>query len=118
MFLWVAASFKSCLLFVGIEKSILEKKKIHFTNFFVVVVVMKMQSPKMEEEEVERRRKKWPWMKAAQLVEFQMQALVYRYIEAGLRVPHHLVVPIWKSVALSSSSSSIYNHHSSSRKYF
>ncbi|KAJ4904287.1 growth-regulating factor 9 [Raphanus sativus] len=47
-----------------------------------------------------------------------MQALVYRYIEAGLRVPHHLVVPIWNSLALSSSSTSSYlihyNHHSSS----
>ncbi|XP_024010686.1 growth-regulating factor 9 isoform X2 [Eutrema salsugineum] len=71
----------------------------------------------MEEEEEERRKKKWPWMKAAQLLEFQMQALVYRYIEAGLRVPHHLVVPIWNSLALSSSSSSYLihqNHHSSS----
>ncbi|KAL1223617.1 Growth-regulating factor 9 [Cardamine amara subsp. amara] len=77
---------------------------------------MKMQSPKMEEEEEEeKRRKKWPWMKAAQLLEFQMQTLVYRYIEAGLRVPHHLVVPIWNSLALSSSSSSSnYNYHSSS----
>lgn len=76
---------------------------------------MKMQSPKMEhDEEEERRRKKCPLMKAAQLMEFQMQALVYRYIEAGLRVPHQLVVPIWNSLALSSSSS--YNFHSSSCK--
>ncbi|EFH56440.1 At2g45480/F4L23.1 [Arabidopsis lyrata subsp. lyrata] len=75
---------------------------------------MKMQSPKMEQEEVEVERmgKKWPWMKAAQLMEFRMQTLVYRYIEAGLRVPHHLVVPIWNSLALSSSSN--YNYHSSS----
>lgn len=75
-----------------------------------------------EEEEEERRRKKWPRMKAAQLLEFQMQTLVYRYIEAGLRVPHHLVVPIWNSLALSSSSSSNYlihhSYHSSSREYF
>ncbi|CAD5321456.1 unnamed protein product [Arabidopsis thaliana] len=73
-----------------------------------------MQSPKMEQEEVEeeRMRNKWPWMKAAQLMEFRMQALVYRYIEAGLRVPHHLVMPIWNSLALSSSSN--YNYHSSS----
>ncbi|CAH2057865.1 unnamed protein product [Thlaspi arvense] len=57
-------------------------------------------------------------MKAAQLLEFQMQALVYRYIEAGIRVPHHLVVPIWNSLALSSSSSNYlihqHHHHSSS----
>ncbi|XP_010518167.1 PREDICTED: growth-regulating factor 9-like isoform X4 [Camelina sativa] len=73
-----------------------------------------MQSPKMEQDEEleERRRKKWPWMKAAQFVEFQMQTLVYRYIEAGLRVPHHLVVSIWNSLALSSSSN--YNSPSSS----
>lgn len=86
-----------------------------------IFIVKKMQSPKTEEEE-ERGRKKWPCMKAAQLQEFRMQALVYRYIEAGLRVPHHLVVPIWNSLALSSSSTSSYlihyNHHSSSRKYF
>ncbi|KAJ0259177.1 Growth-regulating factor 9 [Hirschfeldia incana] len=76
-----------------------------------------MQSPKKEEEE-ERGRKKWPCMRAAQLHEFRMQALVYRYIEAGVRVPHHLVVPIWNSLALSSSSTSSYlihhNHDSSS----
>ncbi|CAH8386855.1 unnamed protein product [Eruca vesicaria subsp. sativa] len=76
-----------------------------------------MQSPKTEEEEEGWRKKKWPCMKATQLQEFKMQALVYRYIEAGLRVPHHLVVPIWKSLAHSSSSSSYlihHNHHSSS----
>lgn len=81
----------------------------------------KMQSPKTEEED-EWRRKKWPCMKAAQLQEFRMQALVYRYIEAGVRVPNHLVVPIWNSLALSSSSSSGYlihnNYPSSSSKYF
>ncbi|KAH0887463.1 hypothetical protein HID58_063559 [Brassica napus] len=70
----------------------------------------KMQSPKTEEGD-EWRRKKWPCMKAAQLQEFRMQALVYRYIEAGVRVPNHLVVPIWNSLALSSSSSSSYLIH-------
>ncbi|KAL0739767.1 hypothetical protein Bca4012_081280 [Brassica carinata] len=77
-----------------------------------------MQSPKTEQEEEERGRKKWPCMKAAQLQEFRMQALVYRYIEAGVRVPHHLVVPIWNSLALSSSSSTssylIHPNHDSS----
>lgn len=82
----------------------------------------KMQTPKTEEGG-EWRRKKWPCMKAAQLQEFRMQALVYRYIEAGVRVPNHLVVPIWNSLALSSSSSSSsylihHNYHSSSSKYF
>ncbi|KFK37340.1 hypothetical protein AALP_AA4G243800 [Arabis alpina] len=75
-----------------------------------------MKKPKMEEEEEEVMvRKKWPCMKSAQLLEFQMQTLVYRYIEAGLRVPHHLVVPIWNSLVLSTSNYHIqHNHHSSS----
>ncbi|CAN8318660.1 unnamed protein product [Cochlearia groenlandica] len=68
-----------------------------------------MQSPSMEEKE-EMKKRKSPWMKETQLVEFQMQALVYKYIEAGLRVPHHLLVPIWNSLIHQ-------NHHSSSRKY-
>lgn len=34
-----------------------------------------------------------------QLQELQLQALIYKYIEAGLPVPHHLLLPIWKSVA-------------------
>lgn len=101
---------KAVSFFLELNKASLENKVLK------PIFVMKMQSPKMEQEEVEVERmgKKWPWMKAAQLMEFRMQTLVYRYIEAGLRVPHHLVVPIWNSLALSSSSN--YNYHSSSRK--
>ncbi|XP_030500433.1 growth-regulating factor 9 [Cannabis sativa] len=32
-----------------------------------------------------------------QLHELQLQALIYKYIEAGLAVPYHLVQPIWQS---------------------
>ncbi|XP_028095277.1 growth-regulating factor 10-like isoform X4 [Camellia sinensis] len=34
-----------------------------------------------------------------QLQELEQQALIYNYIEAGLAVPRHLVLPIWKSFA-------------------
>ncbi|MBA0709789.1 hypothetical protein Golax_024810 [Gossypium laxum] len=34
-----------------------------------------------------------------QLQELQLQSLIYKYMEAGLPVPHHLLLPIWKSVA-------------------
>jgi hypothetical protein len=34
-----------------------------------------------------------------QLQELQLQTLIYKYMEAGLPVPHHLLLPIWKSVA-------------------
>ncbi|XVF13253.1 hypothetical protein REPUB_Repub08aG0192800 [Reevesia pubescens] len=36
-----------------------------------------------------------------QLQELQLQSLIYKYMEAGLSVPHHLLLPIWKSVAAS-----------------
>ncbi|XVF51606.1 hypothetical protein PTKIN_Ptkin04bG0197700 [Pterospermum kingtungense] len=36
-----------------------------------------------------------------QLQELQLQSLIYKYMEAGLPVPHHLLLPIWKSVAAS-----------------
>ncbi|XVF52761.1 hypothetical protein PTKIN_Ptkin05aG0044400 [Pterospermum kingtungense] len=35
----------------------------------------------------------------SQLQELQLQSLIYKYIEAGLPVPHHLLLPIWKSVS-------------------
>ncbi|KAF5443736.1 hypothetical protein F2P56_036271 [Juglans regia] len=35
----------------------------------------------------------------AQLHELQGQTLIYKHLEAGLPVPLHLLVPIWKSVA-------------------
>ncbi|KAK8520882.1 hypothetical protein V6N12_004808 [Hibiscus sabdariffa] len=34
-----------------------------------------------------------------QLQELQLQSLIYKYMEAGLPVPDHLLLPIWKSVA-------------------
>lgn len=34
--------------------------------------------------------------------ELHLQSLIYKYLEAGLPVPYHLVIPIWKSVANSS----------------
>ncbi|RWV80284.1 hypothetical protein BHE74_00045875 [Ensete ventricosum] len=37
-----------------------------------------------------------------QLQELEHQALIYKYMAAGLPVPGHLVLPIWKSVAASS----------------
>lgn len=36
-----------------------------------------------------------------QLQELQLQALIYKYLEAGLPVPYHLLLPIWKSFASS-----------------
>lgn len=36
-----------------------------------------------------------------QLQELQLQALVYKYMEAALPVPYHLLLPLWKSVASS-----------------
>ncbi|KAK2650515.1 hypothetical protein Ddye_018004 [Dipteronia dyeriana] len=37
----------------------------------------------------------------AQLFEFKQQALIFKYIRAGLPVPRQLVIPIWKTVASS-----------------
>ncbi|KAJ3706689.1 hypothetical protein LUZ61_010394 [Rhynchospora tenuis] len=37
-----------------------------------------------------------------QLQELEHQALIYKYMSAGVPVPVHLVLPIWKSVAASS----------------
>ncbi|XP_072957412.1 growth-regulating factor 12-like [Typha angustifolia] len=37
-----------------------------------------------------------------QLQELEHQALIYKYMAAGVPVPVHLVLPIWKSVAASS----------------
>ncbi|KAF5935517.1 hypothetical protein HYC85_026646 [Camellia sinensis] len=36
---------------------------------------------------------------SSRLQELEQQALIYNYIEAGLAVPPHLVLPIWKSFA-------------------
>ncbi|KAK1262605.1 Growth-regulating factor 12 [Acorus gramineus] len=44
-----------------------------------------------------------------QLQELEHQALIFKYMVAGVPVPFHLVLPIWKSVA----GSSYHNHHPS-----
>nr|XP_043613704.1 growth-regulating factor 12-like [Erigeron canadensis] len=36
-----------------------------------------------------------------QMEELKLQALIYKYIEAGLPVPSHLILPIWNSVLAS-----------------
>lgn len=46
-----------------------------------------------------------------QLQEFEHQALIYKYMAAGVAVPFHLVLPIWKSVASSSPNSSALCKH-------
>lgn len=53
-----------------------------------------------------------------QLQELEHQALIYKYLEAGLPVPYHLVYPIWKSVACSlegvtaaAAAAAAYQHH-------
>ncbi|XP_010523695.1 PREDICTED: growth-regulating factor 9 isoform X2 [Tarenaya hassleriana] len=60
-------------------------------------------------------RKSPPWkretMTEAQLQEFQMQAMAYRYISAGHPLPPHLLVPIWNSLALSWSRHLSMVHH-------
>ncbi|XAR70381.1 hypothetical protein NMG60_11027223 [Bertholletia excelsa] len=53
-----------------------------------------------------------------QLQELEHQALIYHYIEAGLAVPHHLILPIWQSVAgslsnLSDGQNQLYSYWSS-----
>lgn len=36
-----------------------------------------------------------------QLQELQLQALIYKYMEAALPVPYNLLLPLWKSVSSS-----------------
>lgn len=49
-----------------------------------------------------------------QLQEFEHQSLIYKYMAAGVAVPFHLVLPIWKSVASSSlNSAALYKHYPS-----
>lgn len=42
-----------------------------------------------------------PLLNPGHLFEFQQQALIFKYLTAGLPVPLQLVVPIWKAVASS-----------------
>ena len=46
-----------------------------------------------------------------QLQELEHQALIFKYMVAGVPVPFHLVLPIWKSVV--SSAGGIYKHYPS-----
>ncbi|CAK9173127.1 unnamed protein product [Ilex paraguariensis] len=47
-----------------------------------------------------------------QLQELEHQALIFKYMEAGLPVPHHLIFPIWKSFArsLNALNKEVYQH--------
>lgn len=36
-----------------------------------------------------------------QFQELKLQSLIFKYIQSGLPVPYHLILPIWKSVAAS-----------------
>lgn len=52
----------------------------------------------------------------AQLQELEVQTLIQKHLAAGLPVPYHLVVPIWKSVATTfgtSQGGSIYKQYPS-----
>ncbi|XP_038902296.1 growth-regulating factor 9 [Benincasa hispida] len=61
------------------------------------------------------RRSREPILTAGQLQELEQQVLIYKYLAAGLRVPTHLLVPIWKSAAriLDSNVSGVYERYSS-----
>lgn len=50
-----------------------------------------------------------------QLQELEHQALIFKYMVAGVPVPYHLVLPIWKSVV--SSAGGIYKHFPSCKWY-
>ncbi|KAL5863647.1 hypothetical protein ACOSQ3_001161 [Xanthoceras sorbifolium] len=50
--------------------------------------------------------RKNPVLNPAQLFEFQQQALIFKYMKAGLPVPLQLVIPVWKNVASSFGSDS------------
>ncbi|KAJ9556091.1 hypothetical protein OSB04_010705 [Centaurea solstitialis] len=53
-----------------------------------------------------------------QMEELKFQALIYKYMEAGLPVPSHLILPIWNSVITSLSGSgcdrSLYDNYKNS----
>lgn len=53
-----------------------------------------------------------------QLQELEQQVLIHKYLAAGLRVPTHLLVPIWKSAArtLGSNVNGIYERHRSCKR--
>ncbi|KAI3792520.1 hypothetical protein L2E82_06402 [Cichorium intybus] len=53
-----------------------------------------------------------------QMEELKLQALIYKYMEAGLPVPSHLLLPIWNSVLASFTGSgcdrSLYDNYKNS----
>lgn len=48
-------------------------------------------------QKLDGRKRSFLGFTILQLQELQLQALIYKYIEAGLPVPYHLVLPIWQS---------------------
>ena len=68
-------------------------------------------------------RESWPLIKRgfteAQRKELEEQAVINRHISAGLPVPLHLLLPIWKSVAasLGPSNPTIYKHYPSCKSF-
>ena len=64
----------------------------------------------------------FPQLTETQLHELRQQALIFKYIVAGFRVPLDLVVPIWHSVASSSlvsfSGADIYRQFPSCKSLF
>lgn len=60
-----------------------------------------------------------PMLTPAQFSEFQRQVLIFEHMKAGLPVPCHVLMPMWREVASSfgSDPSSVYNLYPS-RKYF
>lgn len=55
---------------------------------------------------------------AGQLQELEQQVIIHKYLAAGLRVPTHLLVPIWKSAArtLGSNVNGIYERYRSCKR--
>ncbi|KGN56581.1 growth-regulating factor 9 [Cucumis sativus] len=61
------------------------------------------------------RRSRESILTAGQLQELEQQVLIHKYLAAGVRVPTHLLVPIWKSAArtLGSNINGIYESYRS-----
>ena len=64
------------------------------------------------------RRSRESILTAGQLQELEQQVLIHKYLAAGVRVPTHLLVPIWKSAArtLGSNINGIYESYRSCKR--
>lgn len=71
-----------------------------------------------ERTSIGRRPREESPLTFGQLQELQQQFLIHKHLAAGLRVPTHLLVPIWKSVArtLGSNINGIFNRHHSCKR--